>query len=245
MEKLYNKAVEEDADLVACGFRYVYENGSIIERTITSRIEPGDNIYESHSMLAHASAFAWNKLFRRSLFTETGIRFPDQKMEDVAIAYSLLANAHKVSFVDEPLYNYRSTRKGSTSNTLNASTYDIFKACDAIIGYYKEHDLYDEFRTEIEYRVITHITLRFNMLLTVSDAAARDKYIDAAFDYLDGNFPDWRENPYYKEDRQTRVDKETDNEYFYAKIDREKLKKFYRKRRLRQKLRRIKLRIFR
>jgi hypothetical protein len=160
-------------------------------------------------------------------------------MEDVAIAYALLANAKKIAFVDETLYNYRASRPGSTSNTLNRSTYDIFKACDSIISFFKEEGLYEKFKDEIEYRVITHVTLRFNLLLGITDAAARDEYVDAAFDYLDKNIPDWRINPYYVADRQVKVDEGRDNEYHYARIDREKLKKFYKKRALKKKVKSI------
>ena len=240
MEKLYSRAKETGADIVACGFRYVYENGSFVERQVATRVEPGDNIYESKTMLAHASAFMWNKLWRRSLFMDTGIRFPDQKMEDVAISYNLLSNARKVAFVEEPLYNYRSTRKGSTSNTLNKATFDIFPACDSFLRYFRQKGIYDEFADELEYRCITHVTLRFLMIANVMDADAVNSYVDAAFDYLDSNFPDWRENKYYKADRENSTNKDVNPAFFEARIDREKLKDYYRRKRRKKRLNKLK-----
>ncbi len=237
MEKLYEAAASEGADIAMCGVNYVYEDGLIKERRLSAKMERKSNIFESKTLLAYASSYSCNKIYKREFFLETGIYFPDQKMEDVAIAYNILFNVKKLAFVDECLYYYR-TVAGSTSNSLNDRTYDIFKACDNFLAYYKEQGVYEQFREELEYRVITHITLRFNVLLYINDGKKVDRFVDAAFSYLDGKFPQWRENRYYAEDRNSRIEAGTDGEFFYSRIDRDKLKRYLRKRRFKRGVRR-------
>ncbi len=56
---------------------------------------------------------AWNKLYRRSLFTQHQISYPVGRIhEDTFTTYKLLYAAKRVAVVQQPLYHYR-TRSGS------------------------------------------------------------------------------------------------------------------------------------
>ncbi|HBN82201.1 MAG TPA: glycosyl transferase family 2, partial [Ruminococcaceae bacterium] len=48
----------------------------------------------------------WNKIYKRSLFTDYGITFPTMTFEDIAITNRLFTHAKKVVVIDRALYYY-------------------------------------------------------------------------------------------------------------------------------------------
>lgn len=66
--------------------------------------------------------FVWCFLAKRSLYLESGIRFPvGRKFEDMAIYYQVLLAAGKVLFLPDRLYRYRQ-REGSTLHAISVQT---------------------------------------------------------------------------------------------------------------------------
>ena len=75
-EKLYSKALEENADAVICSYFKINENKQTrkIAQKGTMHLF-GKNIRENSTMLVTMAPYAWNKLIRRRVFEETGITF--------------------------------------------------------------------------------------------------------------------------------------------------------------------------
>lgn len=66
--------------------------------------------------------FVWCFLAKRSLYLESGIRFPvGRKFEDMAIYYQVLLAAGEVLFLPDRLYRYRQ-REGSTLHAVGVQT---------------------------------------------------------------------------------------------------------------------------
>ena len=77
----------------------------------------------------------WNKIFRKSLFTETGIRFPSGKTKDDNFtAHRLLYNAKKICFTTEVTYFYRPGGKLADTNLYK--TKDIIHAHLDRVGFF-------------------------------------------------------------------------------------------------------------
>lgn len=75
--------------------------------------------------------FAWNKIYKRSLFKE--IQYPDGKLfEDIMTTYRVLKKISKIAYIRKSEYFYR-VRKDSISN-LNFSykNYDLIEAIDYV-----------------------------------------------------------------------------------------------------------------
>ena len=59
--------------------------------------------------------YVWNKIFRRAMLQENGIRFFDhrQGFEDLPFVFAAFLSSRQVSFVRKPCYTYRYQRPGS------------------------------------------------------------------------------------------------------------------------------------
>lgn len=115
-------AIEEyGADISACEFETFEDNSikrynsSAQEKSTEMVCLTGKKLVESLYKGNYQSiAFvAWNKLYKKSLFTDNDIEYPFGRIyEDTFTTYKLLYKADEVAIVNYPLYNYR-IRPGS------------------------------------------------------------------------------------------------------------------------------------
>ena len=87
------------ADIAVCGYNNIAPRKETLSGAeATSRLlVRQDNV----------DILAWNKLYKKELFTDNGIEFPKwQNHEDLLTTYKVMSKAKKVVFVDESLYNY-------------------------------------------------------------------------------------------------------------------------------------------
>lgn len=105
LETLYAAATEHGADLVWCDWWLTYDNS---ERHMT---QPGyaTSLEAVKAMLGGRMKYnVWNKLARRSLYTENSISFPeDHGMGEDMTMMMLTACARKVAHVPHACYHYR------------------------------------------------------------------------------------------------------------------------------------------
>ena len=101
-EKMYNKAIEEEADMVVCGYRETDGLNDIREGThsFTTKEE-----YIARMLYMKEAWTVWDKLCRKSLYE--GIEYPKYSMgEDMLFTFQFVLKAKNVSIVNEILYNY-------------------------------------------------------------------------------------------------------------------------------------------
>ncbi|MBQ8732503.1 MAG: LicD family protein [Oscillospiraceae bacterium] len=207
-EKLYAKAVDTQSDCVVCDYSEISGNQVYKRSCVTASPLFGSNIREASALLRTAKSYAWNKLYKRSLFTQTGIRFPvGIHFEDSATIYNVLLHANKIEFVNEPLYLYRIMRPGAITTQANAGLYDIFKAMDSFLGHYKSQGVFEDHYTDLEYLCINHINARLNTAKSFPSLWDRFRFASAAYRYLNRNFPDWHNNPTYLQQGKEQVKK--------------------------------------
>ena len=187
-EKMYNKAISENADYVECDFYWVYPN--------KRREDRGFRYTNKKEMFVHARVVAWNKLIKRDTIKE---KFPyGMHYEDVEFFYKLLPNITKFAFVEEPLIYYIQ-RENSLVNKQGIETAQIFEVLDNVIKYYKEKDLYNIYKEEIEY-TYTRLLLCSSLkrIKNIQDKEIREKLIYETWGNLNSKFPDWKGNKYIK-----------------------------------------------
>ena len=113
--------------------------------------------------------------------------------EDLDICMRLSSFVEKISFVDEPLYNYYLQHSGSimTQKVFNNHLLDIFTVLDS-----SKQLLQENYFREIEYIYITHLlrtaTLRF------LDYPNTKEYLLKINSVMEKEFPNWRQNDYYQ-----------------------------------------------
>lgn len=193
-EKMYNKAKEDDSDLVECDFIWEYPD--------RKKIDTGKIYNNKKEMLTYARVVAWNKLIKRSLIEEHKMEFPKGlRYEDVEFFYKMVPYYNKVSFVKEPLIHYIQ-RSSSISNTQNERTKEIFTIMDNVIKYYKENNLYEEYKTELEY-TYTRLLLCSSLfrITKIEDAKIRKQLLNETWTRLNNEFPNWKKNEILKKDK--------------------------------------------
>ena len=121
---------------------------------------------------------AWNKLIKREILENEEIRFPKGlRYEDVEFTYKLAPYLEKVSFIDKPFIHYIQ-RQNSISNSQNERTAEIFDILDNVIKYYKEKNIYEEYKNELEYIYIKTVFCRSLLRMTkIEDVEIRRKII--------------------------------------------------------------------
>lgn len=102
-EKMYNKAIEEDADMVVCD--YIVTDGESTQNIVKAchSVKPFEFL---ENMLFQRDPWSHcNKLFKKTAYYN--VTFPTGAMgEDMAITLQLLWNCNYLSYINEPLYYY-------------------------------------------------------------------------------------------------------------------------------------------
>lgn len=103
-EKMYNKAIEEDANVVVCDFCSTdCENEHYSKGLISKERE---NVIVD-VLLWRIAGCLWNKLVRRKEYTDHDLNYPTHNMgEDAALIVQILWNAKRISYLPEPFYHY-------------------------------------------------------------------------------------------------------------------------------------------
>ena len=193
-EKMYNKAIEENSDMVECDFYWKYPN--------KIRKDIGVIYDNKKEAIVKARVVAWNKIIKREILEKTKILFPKGlKYEDIEFSYKLIPSLDKISFVKEPLVYYIQ-RDTSLANTQNERTSEIFTVFDNVIEYYKQNEIYEEYKEELEYtyaRILLCSSLK--RITKIKDKEVKENLINQTWENLNKKFPVWKKNIYLKENK--------------------------------------------
>lgn len=140
-ERLYEKAVEGDFDIVMCDVQIFYvETG----RTSTVATYPKEEI-DLPDYIANGNniTFSVNKLFRRRIWQEN--QYEKMLFEDISLIPALLTHYPHIGYVPEPFYHYY-RRPNTISTTFTGGMTDIIQAyrnfLDTSAPAYREEAVY-------------------------------------------------------------------------------------------------------
>ena len=193
-EKMYQLAKKENSDMVECDFYWEYP-----EKT---KIDTGKIYNNKNEMLEKVRVVAWNKLIKREILAKAKIEFPKgYRYEDVEFTYKLIPYLDKVSFLKKPCIHYVQ-RENSISNSQNERTKEIFDVLDHVIQYYKEKDLYDKYKKEIEYTYTRYLLCSSLLrMVKIEDKKVRQELLDKTWKNLNEKFPNWKKNKILKRNK--------------------------------------------
>lgn len=193
-EKLYNKAISTNADMVECDFYWEYPNKKTHDKTA--------NYKNESDMYANARVVAWNKLYKKEILLNSNIEFPKGlRYEDVEFFYKILPKLNKIELIQEPLIHYIQ-RENSITYVQNERTQEIFIILDNIIEYYKQNNLYDKYEKELEY-MYTRILFgsSFKRIVKIKDKKVRKNLLEKTIKTVYDKFPNWKENTVLKKSK--------------------------------------------
>ncbi len=103
VEKLVQKAENENSDITYCSYFRTFSNNEIVEKPLFS----SDKKMLIKDALNGKSAY-WNKLIRLDLLKENNIKTISgvNMADDLVVLVKLIYYAQKISFIDTPLYHY-------------------------------------------------------------------------------------------------------------------------------------------
>lgn len=107
LERLYEKAKAEDADMVICDF-YQVNPKTGRKRLFAQRPEVLDAETVQRQLFQNLHGSVWNKLVRLEVIRKANVRFPEDYAfcEDLTFNAELLNQPLKITYLPEAFYNY-------------------------------------------------------------------------------------------------------------------------------------------
>lgn len=186
-EILYNKAKEDDADIVECNLRHTYSD--------SEDIEIGKEIYDKKEMIMFGRSVVWNKIYKREWLVNTKVLFPKGLIyEDVNFFVKLVPFVNKYSYV-EPASIHYVQREASINNKSSLKTLQILDILNDILEFYKDNNFYDEYKDALEF-LFTRILLcsSFARMSRIPDKKDRKMALAKNYELLVTAFPDYKKN---------------------------------------------------
>ena len=213
-ELLYYEAIKNDSDVCYCRRQQISENGNIDSDDAAYFFPVGEVTDEKRKqMLVRHLTFVQRYIYKRSLFVEHNIRFPEKLYyEDILIDPLIIPIITHISAVNQPLYNYF-IHSGSTVTTINDTKYrDKFTVGQLIMDEYKKRGLYEKYRNEINYLYFRKGYIHSAMNYIINSKLPQKKILTALKKELLEVDRTYRTNPYYKSRKALAVvDKILDN----------------------------------
>ena len=182
------------ADMYIFSFRYVEEDGT--QRPAEPRRSRADSSVRTLSdapELLLDPPMAWNRLCRRSLFTDTGIRFPGRVWyEDLCTTPGLLLRAKSIIQLEDPFYGYL-LRQGSIMRSSNLRrNLEILHALDLARAPFEQAGRLEEFRPWLTCLAVDSAMAAARRVLTADPKA---EYLPEFLGYVQAHYPDYRSCP--------------------------------------------------
>lgn len=193
-EKMYRNTDSECMDMVACDYEYIeYASGNHL--TQYAKVK---QIADKKEMFIDPLVSPWNKLYRRQILKDTGVLFREGCVyEDTAFYMNLIPYIEKTKFVSEKLvYHYKHV--SSTMNGVQtAKVADMFTILEDIQQYYKEQDIWNEYKSELEYfSVKILLCSSFERVTCIKDKKLRKMLLEKTWKIIQENYGEYRKNIY-------------------------------------------------
>lgn len=154
METLYKEAKSNDLDLVICNWDRVDENGALLGFNDHPDF---DNVIFNRNIIIHefflnqqelVEGFSWNKLFKRKLFCEFKIRFPNIKYADIPTTFRILNKINKGKYINKKLYHYVQHQASITHSKNMSNTKNFIEAIQMIDEIMLEENMLLDFKED-------------------------------------------------------------------------------------------------
>lgn len=189
--KMYEKAKENNFDMVVCDINYLYKDKTL---RVSSGIKNDTKNIKSVYKSIHPAA--WNKIFKKELFSNNIYFKKGVWFEDVEFIYRLLPFIKSIGVVHEN-FNQYVQRDGSITNTINKKIYDYVYNMNGVVEFYKENKIYDEYRKELEYVYVRYVYATFIKSILKYNYDDYNNGVIFAIKNVKEYFPHYRRNSYF------------------------------------------------
>lgn len=174
---------------------YSHDSGGTNTLVETSRVYDGPFSMEQRPEFLLALPAAWARLWRRTLFLKSGIRYPSRVWyEDIRTSQKLFALAGSIVTLPEPLYYYLA-RPGSIMRSGDLSrNREILDAFDDLLAWFEARGLLEPYREQLCRLAVDHILLAGSVRVARIDPSS--PLLAEFSSYMDTRFPGHSRNPY-------------------------------------------------
>ena len=161
LETLYNTAKMSDAEIVCCNYYRYWENVGFL---IPHILMLSEGIYCSEEVFKYLISdvrmhyYIWNKLWKKSLFSSNGIKFPDMYFEDMVACTNLFYCSKRIAVNSKALYYYTKHKDSITDVMTEKKFKDYIKAYEFIRMFLESKGEYRKYS-------ISHRFLGYRMIL--------------------------------------------------------------------------------
>ena len=191
-QEMYQKAKEEDLELVVSDFWWENSKGRILQKEGPYKTGP--------DMMVNLFAVLWNKLYKTDFIRALDIEFPyGDRYEDACFLYCLTSQLTSIGFMDKAYVHYVQNETSITHSN-NEQVKNMIDVFQIILRYYRDHAKYNEYRDALEYiHVKFFLGNSFLRSARIPDKNDRRNTIMMGWNLLNREFPQWHKNRYLKE----------------------------------------------
>ena len=192
LEKVYKKGIMYDADIVLFGGKTFddktrnYNNAAYFLRSdIISNYEVFNRSVFPNDICSVTNAAPWTKMYKREFILNNGLKFQAvQNSNDLYFVVMSLCLASRITYVDEPLYYYRTNTGGSLQDGKFNNPFCFLQALEAIYRDLVQRGIYNEVSKSIQKAVLVHT---FYNLRTAKNEDIRLKIYDEIINIFNRN----------------------------------------------------------
>ena len=193
-EILFKKAEKEKLDLVICNY-YKVDEETDKKEIIEIKEFKNTKLKDNKELLLNVNLAPWNKLYKRDLIKKNKIKFVENlKYEDAPFVVETMDKAKRIGQVTEAL-NYYVIHKNSETTIRDRKVFDIIKIVNIIRKYFSNRKAFTEIINKLSVRILTNYTIQQRMQ---QDKKIAKEFINQAFQYMQENIPDYKDNKYYE-----------------------------------------------
>lgn len=190
-ERLYNKAIEHNSDIVICDYKTINHKTTKIK--IDFFDENSKNCIKA-LLTGKLSPFLWNKLIKKEMYSDNQVFFPDgvNIREDFYALVKLFHYAKKISKISDSYYHYR-IHDNSISRSIkmhDISSDFVQSRIKASLRAYQFLETTDEKMKYEKAIIVSKLTLKRLIVLNVIDLKkARLLFPETDSDIFSSNLP--------------------------------------------------------
>ena len=202
MEKMYQKAKKEKAEICMCNQRKVDENYQEMEiETLDIKGEYGS--CRDNTNILFTNMGPCNKIFKTELIKKEQLLFPSNERmwyEDLPFVAAAIISAKKICWLNEAYYNYLQRTNSTMNNSNIEKNLDIIKSFEILKNNISKKNVNKKLEEELEFLCLDHVYLFSSVrVIKIKDSYKRKKEVlNKLKEYIKSNYPNYKKNKYIK-----------------------------------------------
>ena len=182
-------------DMVIFGAVTVDTDGRVLEDSADGYPENTELELSGFPELIFGWPSACIRMYKKTLFTDTGVRFPSRVWyEDIRTTTKLYTHARHVRYLAQNLYFYLNRPGSITKNANVARNREIIDAFEDILDFYRNSGLFEQYYPQLEYLALYHLYTAASVRVLRIDPRA--PLLGELRRWMQTHFPDFRKNRY-------------------------------------------------